>query len=265
MPRTRDRASARPRHPDRSTSRSDDRPSRIPAASLPSSRRWSTLRGPPRWGRPAAATIDTGFQSCDVPRWSDRRSKTRKSPTPGRQRPRFAAAFPRVRGRGKRWTGRSFVPADRRPLPKAPWRRTARQEVVRGVWGCASPWPLAPGSPRRPRGSERSSSSTVPTYQRATPAAGARSGKSAERSWGKSLIRHEVPVTGTSVRVKPSASQGPRSSGSREKRWMGVAQVSLSCSESFGGWWSPITATSARRARTRGGSRRGSGTGIRGQ
>ena len=83
MPRTRDRASARPGHPDRSTSRSDDRSSRIPAASLPNSRRWSMLRGLPRWGRPAASTIEPGFESCDAPRWSGPPSKTRRSPIPG--------------------------------------------------------------------------------------------------------------------------------------------------------------------------------------
>ena len=139
MPRTRDRASARPGHPDRSTSRSDDRPSRIPAASPPNNRRWSTLRGPPRWGRRAASTIDTGFESCDVPQWSGPPSKTRKSPTPGRQRPRFAAAFPRLAGSGKRWTGRSFVPADRRPAAEGGVASNRSGGSRSKGWGCASP------------------------------------------------------------------------------------------------------------------------------
>ena len=174
MPRTRDRASARPGHPDRSTSCSGDRPSRIRPASLPNSQRWSMLRALPLWGRLAAYAIDSIFESCDrwlglgraralPPRWSRRRLKTRRSPIPVRQRLRFAAVFPRLAGSGKRWTGHSFVPADLRPVPKVVWRRTAQPGAVRKVSVAQSRWLLMPGSPRCPLMSERSSSSKFPS------------------------------------------------------------------------------------------------------
>ena len=185
MPRTRGRASARPGRPHRSTSRSDDRSSRIPAASLPNNRRWSMRPGLPRRGRPAASTTEPGFGSCDAPRWSGPPAKIRRSPIPVPRRPRCAAASLRSAASGKRWTGPSFVPADRGSAPKVGWRRTARQGAGRRVRVAQAQRPARPGSPRRRLVSDRSSSSLsqdIKARRRQAPRERAPRGRGGNRS-----------------------------------------------------------------------------------